>query len=131
MTAVGHGLTAAERHAPVDDRPTRSWDLGRVRVGLVCGRRTPRTGLSFDRRSTVGGGGEGVAEGLLVALPRAVQAIQAGVVGVGAGFVEDQRIAGGEGLDFAVGEGVVADVVDLALVELAGSTPVRWISQKP
>jgi hypothetical protein len=53
------------------------------------------------------------------------------VVGVGAGFVEDQRIAGGEGLDFAVGEGVVADVVDLALVELADSTPVRWISQKP
>ena len=67
----------------------------------------------------VGGVGEGVAEGLLVSLPGAVQAAEAGVVGVGAGFVEDQRVAGGEGLDFAVGEGVVADVVDLALVKLA------------
>src|SRR5450755_4995667 len=52
MTAVGHGVTAAERDAPVDGRPTRSWDWVRVNVGLVCGRRAPRTGLSFDRRST-------------------------------------------------------------------------------
>src|SRR5450755_2471532 len=28
MTAVGHGVTAAERDAPVDGRPTRSWDWG-------------------------------------------------------------------------------------------------------
>jgi hypothetical protein len=36
---------------PVDDRPVRSWDLGRIRVGLVPPE-APRTGLSFNRRPT-------------------------------------------------------------------------------
>ena len=36
---------------------------------------------------------------------------------VRAGFLEDQRVAGGECFDFGEGEGVLADVLDLADVE--------------
>ena len=62
----------------------------------------------------VGGGGEGVAEVLLVAGVCAFEALEAGELVGGAGVFEDERVAGGEGFDFGVAEGGVADVVDFA-----------------
>jgi len=54
MAAVGHSVTAAGTRRP-RRRPTNAlMGLGRVSVGLVCGLRAPPTGLSFDRRSTLG-----------------------------------------------------------------------------
>ena len=63
--------------------------------------------------------GDGVAQRVLVAGVGAFGALQAGQGGVGFGFVHQQRVAGGEGFDFAVGQGGVADVADLAGVEAA------------
>jgi hypothetical protein len=43
--------------------------------------------------------------------------LEAGEFGGGVGVVEDQWVAGGQRFDFAVGEGVVADVLDRADIE--------------
>ncbi len=40
-------------------------------------------------------------------------------VGIDGGLFEDEGVAGGEGLDFGVGEGLVADVFDVAVGEVA------------
>jgi hypothetical protein len=54
MTAAGHDVTAAERHAPVDGRPMPLmgyWGESASAWSVAGG--PPRTGLSFDRRSTL------------------------------------------------------------------------------
>jgi len=63
------------------------------------------------------GGADGLGEGVAVAVVGPFQALQAGEVGVGAGLVQDPGVAGGQGLDLAVGQGGVADVLDLADVQ--------------
>ena len=65
------------------------------------------------------GAGDGAVEGVLGALPGALEAGKAGDFGVDLGFVEDQRVAGGERFDLGEAEGVLADVLDLADVEAA------------
>jgi hypothetical protein len=54
-----------------------------------------------------------------VAVVGAFGAFQPGQVGVGFGFVHQQGVAGGQGLDLVVGQGGVTDVLDFADIEAA------------
>ena len=63
--------------------------------------------------------GDGVAQRVLVAQVGAFGAGEAGEGGVGFGFVHEQRVAGGQGLDLAERQRDVADVADLAGVQAA------------
>jgi hypothetical protein len=60
-----------------------------------------------------------LAERVVVAEPGALGTFQPGQLGVGFGLVHEQRVPGGQGLDLAVGQGGVADVLDLADVQPA------------
>ena len=60
-----------------------------------------------------------VAERVLVAQVGSFGALKPGQGGVGFGFIDEQRVAGGDGLDLAEGQGGVADVGDFAGVEAA------------
>jgi hypothetical protein len=53
----------------------------------------------------------------VVSLPRTLETGQAGDLGVGVRFVEDQRVPGRECFDLGERERVIADVLDLAGVE--------------
>ena len=88
-------------------------------VGALRGGRAHGVDLLGERGGAVLGAGDGAFEGVLGALPGALEAVKAGDFGVDLGLVEDQRVAGGERFDLGEAEGVLADVLDLADVEAA------------
>ncbi|MGO9898778.1 MAG: hypothetical protein ACLP0J_03570 [Solirubrobacteraceae bacterium] len=96
------------------DREPVAAGVGAARegVGYRCDR-------AFAGVGAFGCGGDGAAECLVVPVPRAFEAAEAGDIGVGVCFVEDERVPGRECFDFGERERVVADVVDLAGVEPA------------
>jgi hypothetical protein len=59
------------------------------------------------------------AEALLVVVMGAFEAGEAGDVGVDAGLLHDAWVAGGQGLDLGEGQDLLAQVVDLALGQIA------------
>jgi len=93
------------------------------RVAASVGASGDRGGDVVDERGedrdALLGLGDLVLERFLVAVVGAFSALQAGELGVGFGFFHQERVAGGQGLDLVVGQGGVADVLDLADVEAA------------
>jgi hypothetical protein len=75
--------------------------------------------LEVGSNGPVLGGCQGSAEAALVALVRAFEPGEPSDVGVDAGLLQHQRIAGGEGLDLGEGQGLVADVVDVTVRKVA------------
>jgi hypothetical protein len=88
-------------------------------VDALLGRRAHGVDLLGEGGGAVLRAGDGAFEGVLGALPGALEAVKAGDFGVDLGFVEDQRVAGGERFDLGEAQGVLADVLDLADVEAA------------
>ena len=109
------GVGSGGDRSPVDGHPE---ELA-AGVGALRGGRAHGVDLLGERVGAVLGAGDGAFEGVLGALPGALEAVKAGDFGVDLGFVEDQRVAGGERFDLGEAEGVLADVLDLADVEAA------------
>ena len=64
-------------------------------------------------------GVEGAAEAVLVVVVGSFESGETGDVGVDRGLLQDERVAGGERLDLGEGQGLVADVVDVAVGQVA------------
>ena len=109
----GGGVGAGGEVSPVDEH------LEAVAAGVLpaADRAIQCVDAVREGACAVLGAGDCVPERVLGALPGALQARQAHDFGVGAGFVEDQRIAGGERFDLGETQGVLADVLDLAHVQ--------------
>src|SRR3546814_20526844 len=63
----------------------------------------------------------GAAKPLLIVVVRSLETCEAGDVGIHCGLLQDERVAGRESLHLSEGEGLVADVVDVSVGQVAAS----------
>jgi hypothetical protein len=84
----------------------------------------------FQLSNPAGSGGgttlgrfQGTSQAVLVVQVGAAEPPQPGHVGVHRRLLQDERVAGGEGLDLRAGERLVADVVDLPVDDPARRRP--------
>ncbi|MCB9376930.1 MAG: hypothetical protein H6515_13830 [Microthrixaceae bacterium] len=91
------------------------------RVGDPADHGLEITGSMLRVVGASGGGVVGPPESVLVVVVRSLEPGEPCDTGIHGGLLQHKRVAGGKRLDLSEGEGLVADVVDIAIGQVAAS----------